>query len=141
MPRIGTGSNTIHRIFEFAGSSSDTPGGENVERTCHRVTEHGRFCETTDDLRHALAYLDGGPRPGCPSTKVLRPAMDTEAAAVVSVARRMLGCYDDVFEKREMRVAINPTSNGATELTQEMAQDYPGQDLQQRFGRGFSKAH
>ena len=100
-------------------SANDVPNEIDIQQICDHITEHARFCETTDDIRHLQSFLDGEPVPGCPPTKELQAAVATKPAPVVSVANRILDCYDDAYAKLKTRIATSSATNGATEQTDE----------------------
>lgn len=88
----------------------DIPSQADVQRTCDCIIEHALFCNSTSDIRHAQAFLNGEPVPGCPSTRELRSALSGRPTAVASVAKSLLSCYDDAFGKLRTRDATSPAS-------------------------------
>ena len=100
-------------------SVSDVPNKVDIQRTIDQIKEHAKFCETTDDIRHAQSFVNGEPVPGCPPMKELRSAFATKPAPVAAVANLMLACYDDAYAKLTTRIATNSGANDATEQTDE----------------------
>jgi hypothetical protein len=95
--------------------AGDTPNKVDIERTCEHITKAASFCESSDDIRHAQAFLSGEPIPGCPPTRELRSALATQTEAVASAATLMLGCYDVAYAKLRTRIAVKSSTSDTTE--------------------------
>ena len=100
-------------------SAKDVPNKIDIQRTCDHIKEYAKFCETTDDIRHAQSFLNGEPVAGCPLREQLHSAVATKPESVVTVANRLLDCYDNAYAKLNNRIATNSATKGATEQTDE----------------------
>ncbi|MHC4179113.1 MAG: hypothetical protein ACYSWU_16490 [Planctomycetota bacterium] len=99
---------------------NDSPSNVDVTRTCEQIAEYADFCSTTEDIRHAQAFLDGDSVPGCPPLAEVRTALSADAPLLSSTAKTLLACYDEAHSKVRSRLAESTVSTkDATEQRDE----------------------
>ena len=107
------GHGDIESIDPFAClSSADVPCELDVERTCDRIKEQTEYCLACEDQRIAKHFLDEESVSGCPSLEILRDA--GEGGEFESMAKQILKCYSDAFDKIQSELTLEPNSKPAT---------------------------